>query len=91
MNDTLTAKVRNVIAGYFGIDADRLRDETRFRDDLGADRLDRLELVIAIEHQITGIEIDDVAVDKIDTVGDLMRFIENVVSGGADERLSCSR
>jgi acyl carrier protein len=91
MNDTFTAKVRDVIARYFGIDADRLRDQTRFRDDLGADRLDRLELVIAIEDQIAGIEIDDVAVDKIDTVGDLMRFIENVDSGGADARLSCSR
>jgi acyl carrier protein len=91
MNDILVAKVRNVIAGYFGIDADRLRDQTRFRDDLGADRLDRLELMIAVEDQLAGIEIDDVAVDKIDTVGDLMRFIENVNSGGTDTNLSRGR
>ena len=44
MNDTLTIKVRNVIAEHFGIDSDRLADEARFRDDLGADWLDRLEL-----------------------------------------------
>jgi acyl carrier protein len=43
MNDSLTAKVRSVIAEYFGIDADRLTNEARLRDDLGADWLDRLE------------------------------------------------
>jgi acyl carrier protein len=77
MNDHLTAKVRNVIAGYFGIDANCLTDEARFRDDLRADWLDRLELMIAIEDQVAGIEIADVVVDHIDTVGDLMRVIES--------------
>ena len=78
MNDSLTAKVRNIIAKYFGIDSDRLTNEARLRDDLGADWLDRLELMIAIEDQVAGIEIDDVVVDQIDTVGDLMRVIESV-------------
>ena len=78
MNDSLTAKVRSVIAEYFGIDADRLTNEARLRDDLGADWLDRLELMIAIEDQVAGIEIDDVVVDQIDTVGDLLRLIESV-------------
>ena len=76
MNDSLTAKVRSVIAGHFRIDADRLTDEARFRDDLGADWLDRLELLIAIEDQISGFEIGDVVAGQIDTVGDLMRTIE---------------
>ena len=82
MNDHLTAKVRNVIAGHFGIDTNCLTDEARFRDDLGADWLDRLELMIAIEDQVAGIEIADVVVDHIDTVGDLMRVIEASTTAG---------
>jgi acyl carrier protein len=87
MNDSLTAKVRSVIAGHFRIDADRLTDEARFRDDFGADWLDRLELLIAIEDQVAGIEIDDVVVDQIDTVGDLMRIIESVDNDRSDATL----
>jgi acyl carrier protein len=87
MNDRLVAKVRSVIAEHFGIDANRLTDEARFRDDLGADWLDRLELMITIEDQVAGIEIDDVVVDQIDTVGDLMRVIESVDKSRADAAL----
>jgi acyl carrier protein len=83
MNDELAAKVRRVVAEHFGIDPNRLTDEARFGD-LGADWLDRLELVIAIEDQMTGIEIDDVAADQIDTVGDLMRVIENFEANRSD-------
>lgn len=82
MNDSLTTKVRNIIAEHFGIDADRLTDEARLRDDLGADWLDRLELMIAIEDQVAGFEIADVVVDQIDTVGDLVRLIEGVRNAG---------
>ena len=77
MNDSLAAKVRSIIADHFGIDAKRLTDEARFGD-LGADWLDRLELVIAIEDQVPGVEIADVGADQIDTIGDLMRVIESV-------------
>jgi acyl carrier protein len=52
MNDNLTNKIREIIAGHFGIDLDRLTDESRLRDDLGADWLDRIELMIAIEDQV---------------------------------------
>ena len=77
MNNSLTIKIRKIIAEHFGIDPNRLTDESRFRDDLRADWLDCLELMIAIEDQIVGIEIDDVVVDHIDTVGDLMRVVES--------------
>jgi acyl carrier protein len=83
MNDSLTIKVREVIAGHFGIDPERLTDESRLRDDLGADWLDRLELMIAIEDQVPGFEVADVMVDQIDTVGDLMRFFESANNSGA--------
>ena len=86
MNESLTVKVREIIAGHLGIDPDRLTDEARFRDDLGADWLDRLELMIAIEDQVAGIEIDDAVVDQIDTVGDLIRVIESVENGGAGRK-----
>jgi acyl carrier protein len=81
MNDSLAIKVRQIIAGHFGIDPDRLTDEARFSDDLGADWLDRLELMIAIEDHVAGFEIDDLAADQIDTIGDLMRVIENETNG----------
>ena len=87
MNDRLAAKVRSVIAEHFGIDANRLTNESRFRDDLGADWLDRLELMFAIEDQLAGIEIVDVVVDQIDTVGDLMQVIESVDNGRSDAML----
>jgi len=86
MSDNLAAKIRSVIAEHFGIDADRLTEQARFRD-LGADWLDRLELIIAIEDQVPGIEIDDVVVDQIDTVGDLMRVIESVDTNRSDAML----
>ena len=82
MNDSLAIKVREVIAGHFGIDPERLTDESRLRDDLGADWLDRLELMITIEDHVPGFEVADVVLDQIDTVGDLIRVFENVNNGG---------
>ena len=69
-------QVREIVAGHFGIDPNRLTDDARFREDLGADWLDRLELLISIEDQVTGFELADVVADQIDTVGDLMRTVE---------------
>src|SRR5215469_12175687 len=62
MNMSLATKVRNVVAGHFGIEADRLADDARLQDDLGADWLDRLELMIVIEDQVPEIEINDEAI-----------------------------
>jgi len=76
MSDNLNVKVREIIAQHFGIDPERLTDEAHFRDDLGADWLDRLEVIIAIECQVSSFEIADVVVDQIETIGDLMRIIE---------------
>ena len=84
MNNTLASKIREVIAGHFGVDPERLTDEARLRDDLGADWLDRLELVMAVEDQVAGFEIADIVVDQIDTVGDLMRAIESAENGETD-------
>jgi acyl carrier protein len=76
MQNDLSVKIREIIAGHFGVDPICLTEEARFRDDLGGDWLDRLEVLITIEEQISGFEIADVVADQIETVGDLMRVIE---------------
>ena len=52
-------------------------DETRLRDDLGADWLDRLELLIVIENALPGLKFKQVVAEQIETVGDLMRAIKD--------------
>jgi acyl carrier protein len=76
MHNDLIVKVREIIAWHFGVDPNSLTDDARFRDDLGADWLDRLEVMIAIGDQISGFELADVVADQIGTVGDLIRVIE---------------
>ena len=61
----------------------RVTDEAHFTDDLGADWLDRLELMILIEDRFPAVEITDDDVDRIDVVGDLIRHIAGV---GNDRR-----
>jgi acyl carrier protein len=68
MQQNINLKVREIIAGHFGVEPQRVTDETRFRDDFGADWLDRLEVTIAIE--VAGFEMSHVVADRIDTVGD---------------------
>ena len=55
-----------------------LRTKRTFTQDLGADWLDRLELMMVIEDQFAGVEIADADVDQIEVVGDLIRYIETV-------------
>ena len=56
----------------------RMTDEAHFTDDLGADWLDRLELMIVIEDRFADVVITDEEVDQLEVVGDLIRHIENV-------------
>ena len=77
MQSNINIKVRKIISAHLSIDPRRVTDEARFREDLGADWLDRLEVIIAIEDQVTGFEMANVVADQIDTVGDLMRAIES--------------
>jgi acyl carrier protein len=77
----VAAEVRNLIADHLGVDAKRVSDEAHFADDLGADWLDRLELMIAIEDQFSGVEIADDVADQMLAVGDLIRFVEGADHG----------
>jgi acyl carrier protein len=71
-----TSDVRTLIANHLGISVGRVTDEAHFTNDLGADWLARLELMMAVEDQFAGVEITDEDVDQIAVVGDLIRHIE---------------
>jgi acyl carrier protein len=72
--------VRTLIANHLGVSVRRVTDEAHFTDDLGADWLDRLDLMIAVEDQFAGVEITADDVDRIELVGDLIRHIETLDS-----------
>ena len=68
-------KVKKIIVDHLGVDAAKVTDEASFIDDLGADSLDTVELVMAFEEEF-GSEISDSEAEKILTVGDAVKFIE---------------
>ena len=70
--------VRTLIANQLGVDVRRVTNEAHFIDDLGADWLDRLELMIVLEDQFDGIEMKGDNIDQIEAVGDLIRHIASV-------------
>jgi len=71
-----TNDVRTLIANHLGVSVRRVTDDAHLTDDLGADWLDRLDLMIAVEDQFPGVEIPDDDVDRIELVSDLIRHIE---------------
>ena len=76
MADDVAGKVKKIVADHLGIDAVKVTEEASFIDDLGADSLDTVELVMAFEEEF-GSEISDSEAEKILTVGDAIKFIEN--------------
>ena len=69
-------KVKSIIAEHLGIDdIEKITNDAKFIDDLGADSLDTVELVMAFEEEF-GSEISDSEAEKILTVGDAVKFIE---------------
>ena len=69
-------KVKKIVADHLGIEDAKVTEEASFIDDLGADSLDTVELVMAFEEEF-GSEISDSEAEKILTVGDAIKFIEN--------------
>ena len=68
-------KVRSIIAEQLGVKAEEVTPPAKFIDDLGADSLDTVELVMALEEEF-GVEIPDEEAEKLITVGDAMKYIE---------------
>jgi acyl carrier protein len=68
-------RVKKIVVEHLGVDAGKVEKDASFIDDLGADSLDTVELVMAFEEEF-GIEIPDDAAETIQTVGDAVSFIE---------------
>ena len=69
------AKVKEIIVQQLGVDAEKVSLEASFVDDLGADSLDVVELVMAFEEEF-GVEIPDEAAEKIGTVKDAVEYLK---------------
>ena len=74
MSDT-AEKVKKIVVEHLGVEEAKVTNDASFIDDLGADSLDTVELVMAFEEEF-GIEIPDDAAESIQTVGDAVKFIE---------------
>ena len=70
------AQVKKIVVDHLGIEESKVNLESKFIDDLGADSLDTVELVMAFEEKF-GIEIPDDAAETIVTVKDAIAFIDN--------------
>ena len=69
-------RVKNIVVEHLGVDAEKVVEGASFIDDLGADSLDTVELVMAFEEEF-GIEIPDDAAENIQSFGDAVKFIED--------------
>ena len=75
MSDTAD-RVKKIVVEHLGVEEDKVTPDASFIDDLGADSLDIVELVMAFEEEFS-IEIPDDAAEKIQTVGDAIGFIKS--------------
>jgi acyl carrier protein len=72
--DDIEAKVKEIIVEQLGVDEGQIKNESSFIDDLGADSLDTVELVMAFEEKFD-IEIPDEDAEKMRTVGDAIAYL----------------
>ncbi len=72
---SIEEKIRDIIVEQLGVNADQVTPETKFIEDLGADSLDTVELVMALEEEF-GQEIPDDEAEKLQSVGDVIKYIE---------------
>ena len=71
----IDARVKDIIINELGVEAEKVTPDASFVEDLGADSLDTVELVMAFEEEF-GIEIPDEDAEKLQTVGDAISYIE---------------
>lgn len=76
---TVSERVIDIVAEQLGVDKEKVKPETSFVNDLGADSLDTVELVMELEEEFD-INIPDDAAEKIQTVGEAIGFIEKAQS-----------
>jgi acyl carrier protein len=76
----LAEKVKDIIVEELGVEREKLTDDASFMEDLGADSLDTVELVMAFEKEFN-IDIPDEDAEKMRTVGDAMNYLQDKVNG----------
>ncbi|HED10381.1 MAG TPA: acyl carrier protein [Caldithrix abyssi] len=76
---SVEARVKEIIIDQLGVDEGQVKPEASFIDDLGADSLDTVELVMALEEEFD-IEIPDEEAEKIQSVGDAIKYVEKATS-----------
>ena len=72
---SIEQRVKDIIVEQLGVNADQVTPEAKFIEDLGADSLDTVELVMALEEEL-GQEIPDDEAEKLQSVGDVNKYIE---------------
>ena len=73
---SIEQRVKEIIVEQLGVNADQVTPDAKFIEDLGADSLDIVELVMALEEEF-GIDIPDEDADKLKTVGDAMNYLKS--------------
>ena len=76
-DNPLADRISKIIVEQLGVNEDQVKPEAKFVEDLGADSLDIVELVMALEEEF-GTEIPDEDAEKLLTVGDVTKFIEDI-------------
>jgi acyl carrier protein len=69
--------IRDIIVEQLGVDADEVNEKASFQDDLNADSLDLVELIMSMEDKFDGMKIPDEDAEKIQTVGDAVDYVVN--------------
>jgi acyl carrier protein len=76
MSDSIETKVKEIIVDQLGVNADQVVPDAKFIDDLGADSLDTVELVMAFEEEF-GVEVPDEDAEKLQTVGTVIEYLKD--------------
>jgi acyl carrier protein len=79
MSEPTEARVREIIINELGVEGEKVTDEASFVEDLGADSLDTVELVMAFEEEF-GIDIPDEDAEQMRTVGDAVKYLKENAS-----------
>ena len=72
---TIEQRIKDIIVEQLGVNPDQVTPEAKFIEDLGADSLDTVELVMALEEEF-GLEVPDEEAEKLQSVGDVVKYIE---------------
>ena len=79
MSEEITKKVKDIVVEHLGVELEKVKDDSRFIEDLGADSLDTVELVMAFEEEFE-CDIPDDASENIRTVNDAVKFLSENAS-----------